>query len=161
MIENRFIRYNTYERYLEDLNAGNISEDSIVFVRDKRLIHTNNTDYFAAGDFELLDDLVTSIDTGLTAEGNFIKKISAPTITSEKMGDTHYLITIECDTEDATIVYTTDETEPNAYDNGNIYYYPFTLVVESDNSVVIKAIAVKGGYLNSDITEYTIENNIE
>lgn len=54
-------------------------------------------------------------------------------------------ITITCATDDASIYYTTDGTDPTA--ESTLYEGPFTLSV----SATVKAIALKDGYTNSDI----------
>ena len=62
-------------------------------------------------------------------------------------------VTISCDTEGATIYYTTDGTTPTA---GSTEY---TGAITITSAVTIKAIAIKSGYLNSGVVEanYTIQ----
>lgn len=54
-------------------------------------------------------------------------------------------ITITCATDEASIYYTTDGTDPTA--ESTLYEGPFTL----NASATVKAIALKEGYTNSDI----------
>lgn len=60
--------------------------------------------------------------------------------------------------EDTIIYYTTDESIPSK-DNGNIY----TLPIEINKSMTIKAIATKYGYLDSEVVElnYTLPDIVE
>ena len=56
-------------------------------------------------------------------------------------------VSIDCETEGATIHYTTDGTDPDA--NSTVYTDPIVI----DKAMTIKAIAVKEGMSNSDIVE--------
>jgi len=56
-------------------------------------------------------------------------------------------VTLDCETEGATIYYTTDDTTPDI--NSNIYTTPIHLDTNTTN--LIKAIAVKDNWENSDI----------
>ena len=80
-----------------------------------------------------------------------VKTCSTPVITpasGEITADTE--ISIECATEDATIRYTIDGTEPSA-ENGIIYTKSFTL----NEDATVKAIAIKDGYNNSAVATAT------
>ena len=80
-----------------------------------------------------------------------VKTCSTPVISpasGEITADTE--ISIECATEDATIKYTIDGTEPSA-ENGTEYIEPFTLNADA----TVKAIAIKDGYNNSDVATAT------
>ena len=76
-------------------------------------------------------------------------KVAKPSITGVTDGTTYEVdkeITISCGTANATIYYTTNNTEPTT--SSTVYTDPFTL---SDNgSYTIRAIAVKEGMTNSD-----------
>lgn len=61
------------------------------------------------------------------------------------------LTTITCATEDATIYYTIDGSEPTT--SSNRYENPF----EVDEKVTVKAMAVKTGYINSIVASRTYE----
>ena len=63
-------------------------------------------------------------------------------------------VTITCATEEATIHYTTNGDTPN--ENSAVYSTPITV----DETMTIKAIAVKSGMTNSEVAEatYTISN---
>lgn len=56
-------------------------------------------------------------------------------------------VTIESDTENAIIYYTVDGTDPN--NTSEIYVDP----IEVSNSVIIRAIAVKDGFVDSEVVE--------
>ena len=78
---------------------------------------------------------------------------ATPTFTPE--AGTYYEaqeVTIACSTADATIYYTTDGSDPD--DNSEVYTEPISV----EESMTIKAIAMKEGYENSNIAtaEYTI-----
>ena len=61
------------------------------------------------------------------------------------------IITISCETEDATIYYTTDGTEPTA--GSSLYTLPVTI----DSNCTIKAIAFKDGYNDSQVTTFEVD----
>ena len=78
---------------------------------------------------------------------------ATPTFTPE--AGTYYEtqeVTITCTTADATIYYTTDGSDPD--ENSEVYTEPIAV----EESMTIKAIAMKEGYENSNIAtaEYTI-----
>ena len=58
-------------------------------------------------------------------------------------------VQIECSTEDVTIYYTIDGSEPSET-NGTLYNGQFNVTSDTE----IKAIAVKEGYLDSEIVKY-------
>ena len=64
------------------------------------------------------------------------------------------LTTITCATEDATIYYTIDGSEPNNT-TSHLYENPF----EVDEKVTVKAMAVKTGYINSIVASRTYETS--
>ncbi|MEE0689914.1 MAG: chitobiase/beta-hexosaminidase C-terminal domain-containing protein, partial [Bacteroidaceae bacterium] len=71
-----------------------------------------------------------------------VGRCATPVITIDKStGNT----TITCSTEDATIYYTTDGSDPT--ESSSKYNGSFTV----GNGVIVKAIAVKDGWLNSNI----------
>ncbi|MDE6340659.1 MAG: chitobiase/beta-hexosaminidase C-terminal domain-containing protein [Muribaculaceae bacterium] len=67
--------------------------------------------------------------------------VSRPVITPSETDNT---ISITCDTEGATVYYTTDGTDPSA-ENGSIYEQPFTL----SEACTVKAIAILDGVSSS------------
>ncbi len=79
--------------------------------------------------------------------------VATPVITPEsgRFGEAQ-TITITCETADAEIYYTTDGTTPNTSAN------KYTASFEINNSVTVKAIAVKNGMANSIVAseQYTI-----
>lgn len=91
------------------------------------------------------------LDIFATAGGTPV--CATPSITPES--GTYYeaqSVTITCGTEDATIYYTTDGTEPTS--ESTVYVGPLTVAED----MTIKAIAMKEGYDNSNVAtaEYTI-----
>lgn len=89
--------------------------------------------------------------TTVATSGEVVETVAKPVISpasGEITADTE--ISIECATEDATIKYTIDGTEPSA-ENGTIYTAPFTLNVDA----TVKAIAIKDGYNNSAVATAT------
>ena len=80
------------------------------------------------------------------------QKVSPPSlsISNRDWGQDLY-VTLSSRTEGSSIYYTTDGSEPN--ENSNLYTEPFKVGSIVDRSkVVVKAIAVKDGYENSEIT---------
>lgn len=59
-------------------------------------------------------------------------------------------IQISCSTPDSQIYYTTDNSQPDS--SKSLYSNQF----EVESGTTIKAIAIKDGYINSDIAEYTV-----
>ena len=94
---------------------------------------------------------IKSIEITYTpSEGPTMETVATPefsTASGEITADTE--ISIECATEDATIKYTIDGTEPA--ENGIIYTAPFTL----NEDATVKAIAIKDGYNNSIVASAT------
>ena len=85
-----------------------------------------------------------------------IKVVEAPVITPDGGSFTgSQTITITCSTDGAEIHYTTDGTDPTA--DSSRYTAPFTIT----NNAVVKAIAVKEGFKNSEISyaAFTRENS--
>jgi hypothetical protein len=100
MIQNKFIRFNSYQNYLDAKNAEEFTEDSIVFVGgDMPLIHTNSTDYFG------------NVSAELVSDQSVFSKVSTPNISFEV---TSFIanVTITCSTIGATIYYTLDGSDP-------------------------------------------------
>ena len=95
---------------------------------------------------------IKSIEITYTpSEGPTMETVATPVISpasGEITADKE--ITIECATEDATIKYTIDGTEPSA-ENGTEYIEPFTLNADA----TVKAIAIKDGYNNSAVATAT------
>lgn len=80
-----------------------------------------------------------------------ISQVSTPTFTpeSETTFTESQSIEINCATDEATVYYTTDESEPTT--NSNVYSTPFTIT----KTTTVKAIAVKDGLDNSEVAEAT------
>lgn len=74
--------------------------------------------------------------------------VAIPTFTPEggSYQSTQY-VNIECETDGATIYYTIDGTDPDADSE------VFVESIEVNNDMIIKAIAMKEGMINSDIAE--------
>ena len=86
-------------------------------------------------------------------ELNDINTVATPTFSP--VGGTYYepqTVSINCNTEGATIYYTTDSTEPTA--ESSVYSSPLVIA----NSTTVKAIACKEGMENSNVA--TAEYNI-
>lgn len=77
-------------------------------------------------------------------------KVSMPELTADGEFKDSKDVTITCDTEGATIYYTTDGSEPSA-NNGKIYTGTITI----KETTTIKAIAVKKGLENSSVSSAT------
>lgn len=74
--------------------------------------------------------------------------VETPQIEVNKLTNDMYDVNITCETEDATIYYTTDGTTPD--ENATEYTGNFT----TEGGTTIKAIAVKEGMVNSEIAIY-------
>ena len=86
-----------------------------------------------------------------SAGGEVVETVATPVFSldgGEITADTE--ISIECATEDATIKYTIDDTEPSV-ENGTVYTAPFKLNADA----TVKAIAIKDGYNNSVVATAT------
>ena len=95
--------------------------------------------------------------TSAVATAEYQIKVAKPTF-SPVPGtfDAATQVSIVCGTEDATIHYTTDGTDPNA--ESPVYSQPIAV---NSGTMTIKAIAIKEDMTNSDIAEgvYTIKQN--
>ena len=76
----------------------------------------------------------------------FRPTVSAPQITHDED-----LISITCGTEEATIYYTMDGSDPTT--ESNVYTESFTVT----ENCTIKAFAVKNGFIDSEITSLTVD----
>ena len=108
---------------------------------------TTNMTGSSAGDYNFyIDIFVLSENSGTTT-------VATPTFSP--VGGTYYepqTVSINCNTEGATIYYTTDGTEPTA--ESSVYSSPLVIA----NSTTVKAIACKEGMENSNMA--TAEYNI-
>ncbi len=89
---------------------------------------------------------IITTNTTITAVWKDLEKVKTPAISPN--GGTFsgsQTVTIVCETSDAIIYHTTDGTVPTV--GSTVYSGPFTI----SSSVTVKAIAVKGGMVNSDI----------
>ena len=105
--------------------------------------HTQN---MAADNYNFFIDMFATVGGGTLT-------CATPTFTPE--AGTYYEaqeVTIACTTTDATIYYTLDGSDPD--ENSEVYTEPISV----EESMTIKAIAMKEGYENSNIAtaEYTI-----
>lgn len=97
-----------------------------------------------------VDDLsaVTNVNVSLTTQ------VSAPTpsITSGVTVPKDTTVILSCPTNNATIYYTTDGTSPSdSVGTRQVYKNPITIT----KSTTIKAIAVKDGFDNSEVVQFT------
>ena len=100
-----------------------------------------------AGDYNFF------IDMFVLSEGSGTTTVATPTFSPA--GGTYYepqTVSINCNTEGATIYYTTDGTEPTV--ESSVYSSPLVIA----NSTTVKAIACKEGMENSNVA--TAEYNI-
>ena len=100
-----------------------------------------------AGDYNFF------IDMFVLSEGSGTTTVATPTFSPA--GGTYYepqTVSINCNTEGATIYYTTDGTEPTV--ESSVYNSPLVIA----NSTTVKAIACKEGMENSNVA--TAEYNI-
>ncbi len=63
----------------------------------------------------------------------------------------NFTVYIDCATEEATIYYTLDGTDPD--ENSNEYANYVDCIISEANTITIKAIAMKAGMLNSEVAE--------
>lgn len=98
------------------------------------------TEYAAGADY------IVTAPTTIKAVWKDLEKVKMPTISpSGGTFSSSQTVTIVCDTKDAIVYYTTDGTEPTT--GSTVYSAPFAI----NSSATVKAIAVKGGMMNSDI----------
>lgn len=79
--------------------------------------------------------------------------LPAPVLTPATATDTMVTVTMSCTVADAAIHYTLDGTEPTA--QSAVYSAP--VVFNTPNSYTVKALAVKAGWENSEVTTGTYE----
>lgn len=96
---------------------------------------------------------ISSVKVTYETGGSTVEKVKTPTFSVEP--GTYYeakSVSLSCETEDATIYYTTDGSDP---DENSVVY---SSAINVDKTMTIKAIAMKGGMDNSSIAEavYTI-----
>ena len=95
--------------------------------------------------------ITLSEDTTMYATWEVDTKTAAPVISeNDILGGKDVEIT--CATDDATIYYTTDGTEPSK--NSNVYSSP--IILNTAGTTTIKAFAVKSGFDDSSVKEKTI-----
>ena len=80
-------------------------------------------------------------------------QLPAPVLTPATATDTMVTVTMSCTVADAAIHYTLDGTEPTA--QSAVYSAP--VVFNTPNSYTVKALAVKAGWENSEVTTGTYE----
>jgi len=95
--------------------------------------------------------VTTSSSSTYNSNPECLETVVTPTISPES--GTYYeaqSVTITCETPDATIYYTIDSSEPSSI-NGTAYTNPISV----NETMTIKAIAVKEGMNNSDVASAT------
>ena len=107
-----------------------------------------NTQNIAANNYNFFLDIFAS-------EGGGLEPCATPTFTPAS--GTYYEtqnVTIACETEDATIYYTVDGSDPT--ESSNVYSEPILI----SETTTVKAMATKEGYDNSSIATatYTIQD---
>ena len=78
------------------------------------------------------------------------KNVSVSDAIVNELAPSKVTIQINCTTENTTIRYTTDETNPSK--DSNLYEGQF----EVESGATIKAIGYKEGYIDSDVVEFTV-----
>jgi len=101
-------------------------------------------------DQEAMQFLMPAANVTVNATFSEIPNVAAPTFTPATGSYiTAQEVTIACETEGATIYYTTDGTEPTT--TSSVFTEPFTVSA----TTTVKAFAVKNGMNNSDIASAT------
>lgn len=124
------------------IGGANFSSKDDIQVGDRVVVKGNIKLYNTTYEFDKNNQLVS-----------LVRKVATPTFdpaAGEVMAGT--TVTISTTTEDATIYYTTDGTEPTT--DSEVYTEAITI----NEAMTIKAIAVKDGMTNSDVAtaSYTI-----
>ena len=86
-------------------------------------------------------------------------KVALPTITAGGSFTSQQTVTIGCTTEGASIYYTTDGSNPTTSTTGKTIASGSSINITKNTTV--KAIAVKEGWISSDVVEATYEFNVE
>lgn len=108
---------------------------------------SNGAASYSGSDTKFTSIVVTTRTVETSYYSNPLLKVATPNITLAAGTYTEVkTTTITCDTDQATIYYTTDGTVPSST-NGEEY----TAAITIDESMTIKAIAVKDGMANSDV----------
>lgn len=97
---------------------------------------------------------LTKIEITYTSGGS--QQLSVATPTFSPAGGTYseaQAVTISCETDGATIYYTTDSSNPTTSST------QYTGAITVSESMTIKAIAVKSGFANSTVAEATYDMN--
>ncbi len=147
---------------LSDLTVTYYDEDGKSQSVTEYTTNADQIDMGIVGKKELVityNQLTTTIELTVIEKSEPDKtKVSAPT--AEPASGTiprGTRVILETVTEDAQIYYTTDNTEPST--NSRRYTGPIII----DRSMTVKAIAVKSGFADSDVSvfEYTVSENNE
>jgi len=158
-------QYSTYESRL-------VTVENVTFIDNNRFVNgTDTMNYYdnfntidndpAAGSFGSITGFVAIRDGEVRLyprdDNDFdvqvLEQVATPVFTPTPgeyySGDCgNFDISISCVTDGATIYYTLDGTEPD--ENSNEYTNPVTCYIEN-NTITIKAIAMKAGMLNSEV----------
>ena len=143
---------------------------TLVFVETAATIKVDGTKYTASGNGIISKDISEGNHTITKADSANLfymvfamqskDKVASPVSLNEsdvevKVGDT---ITLSCDTEGASIFYTTDESDPKDNASREEYTNGITIdfdMINADNNLIIKAYAAKEGYDDSDTATFT------
>lgn len=61
-MDNTLLHYKTYDSFKNDLDAGLIKEQSVVYIKDKRIIYTHGAEYNGSVGSGSEIDVITSED---------------------------------------------------------------------------------------------------
>ncbi len=143
---------------------------TLVFVETAATIKVDGTKYTASGNGIISKEISEGNHTITKADSANLfymvfamqskDKVASPVSLNEsdvevKVGDT---ITLSCDTEGASIFYTTDESDPKDNASREEYTNGITIdfdMINADNNLIIKAYAAKEGYDDSDTATFT------
>ena len=93
-----------------------------------------------------------------SAEYTYQKQLPEPTVTPEEGSYPEAQdVTLSCEVDDAIIYYTLDGSDPSEEGNANRLTYAegdTIKVLDGEDTTTIKAIAVRHGYLASDVAEF-------
>ncbi len=140
-----FIGYNIYRSFNEEEDFIQINDNLIIAneYEDEELT-AGNYAYYITAQYESGESIPTEV-----VFVTVMDKTASPYFSHEP-GEYEEAIELLlfCDTEDAVIYYTIDESEP---DSLSLFFAGEPILL--DNPVTVKAIAVKSGFYDSDVVE--------
>ena len=162
-------QYDTYESRL-------VTIENVTFIGDRKFVNGTDTMYYF-DNFGTINNAPEPGDvgniTGFMAirdeefrlyprdDNDFnispiMEQVATPVFTPtpgeyDNGGCGNFTVYIDCATEDATIYYTLDGTDPD--ENSNEYANYVDCIISEANTITIKAIAMKAGMLNSEVAE--------